>query len=310
MRKKRITKSTKLSSLIIFVLAVAAALYQQFAPAPAKTPLPDGALAQVSVIDVGQGTGILIKSVDNDGSSIVLVDAGEKDAGSAVCAALDAADAKQIDLAVITHPHTDHYGGMISVLEEYKIKEVWLPDVPTDMMPTNRTYMSFLTALENNGCEVSIKSEAETKKLHGGATLKLLNAFLDSPTSLNDVSLCLRLDVGDASFLMTGDAETALEDELRESGENINCDIFVAGHHGSNTSNKQYFLNEVSPFASVVSVGKDNDYNLPNVKAMSRLSAFGNVYRTDMSGTVIFTIDGEKIHITAEGINDLINSRG
>ena len=124
---------------------------------------------------------------------------------------------------------------------------------------------------------------------------------------MNDTSLCIRIDVADTAFLITGDAEVALEDLLRQNNQPIQVDVFIAGHHGSNTSNKQYFLNTVSPRVSIISVGRDNAYNLPNAKALERLSAFGPVYRTDLNGTVVLSTDGQTIGVTAENIRDQIN---
>ena len=71
-----------------------------------------------------------------------------------------------------------------------------------------------------------------------GITLSLLDGFVPEPDNLNDTSLCLRIDAGEASFLITGDGETPVEDRLREGGEPIDADILVAGHHGSSTSSR------------------------------------------------------------------------
>lgn len=65
----------------------------------------------------------------------------------------------------------------------------------------------------------------------------------------------------------------------------------------------------VSPVASVISCGRDNAYNLPNQKALTRLSAFGAVYRTDINGTVTFSTDGNTIWISANNINEAINAK-
>lgn len=267
-------------------------------------------LMRLDIIDVGQGSGALLQVFDSDKTLNIMLDAGEKTAQKSVISHLKSRGVKKLDLVVITHPHTDHFGGILQVLKDYEIDELWLPAVSKKLTPTNSTYISFLELLEQNGCNVVIKDKPETLSLSDDVTLELLDAFLDDPKELNNTSLCLRIDAGEASFLITGDAETEQEDKMREGGENIDADIFIAGHHGSNSSNKQYFLNTVTPVASVISVGRDNDYNLPSAKALDRLSKFGSVYRTDLNGTVTLTTDGETITVSADRINDTLNAKG
>lgn len=275
-----------------------------------QNPIDSSDLMRLEIIDVGQGSGALLQVFDGGKTFNAIIDAGERTAQKAVINQLNARNVEKLDLVIITHPHTDHFGGILQVLKDYEIKELWLPFVSQELTPTNSTYISFLDLLEKNGCNVVIKSEPEKLSLSNDVTLELLDAFLDEPKELNNTSLCVRIDAKDASFLITGDAETEQEDKMREGGENIDADIFVAGHHGSNSSNKQYFLNTVTPMASVISVGRDNDYNLPSAKALDRLSRFGSVYRTDLNGTVTLTTDGETITISADQINDRINAKG
>lgn len=307
-RPKRKRHGSLFSMILIALISVASWLFTEYKTATTSV-LPENIMAEVQVLDVGQGSSLLLRTSGNDNQHSVLIDAGERSASQSVCDALDAAEIKLLDLVILTHPHSDHYGGLIEVLNNYKVDEMWMPVVPEPLMPTNITFESLLDAIEQNGCNVVQPIEPRTVELSNDVTLSLLNVFLPEPDSLNDTSLCVRIDANKASFLVTGDGEAAVEDALRESNEFINVDIFVAGHHGSNTSNKQYFLNEVSPKASVISCGRDNSYNLPNQKALTRLSAFGEVYRTDLNGTVSFTTDGNTIWVNADNINDAIYVR-
>lgn len=306
----------KLLAAVAMILAAALCLCccgsvtGSLSPAASSDEQQIGYIAKLEIIDVGQGSGALLQAFGEGKTVSVLIDAGEKTASQAVCDALDKAKVKKLDLAIVTHPHTDHLGGMIEVLKGYEVGELWMPDVPEALTPTNSTYDAFLTALEQNGCPVVIKTEPQTLTLTDDVTLKLLNAFIAGPQELNNTSLCVRIDAKEASFLITGDAEVEQEDQMRLSGEDIDADIFVAGHHGSNSSSKQYFLNAVSPLASVISVGRNNDYNLPSAKAVKRLAEFGEIYRTDINKNISFFTDGETITVAAEGINDTISARG
>ncbi|MEA5135892.1 MAG: ComEC/Rec2 family competence protein [Candidatus Fimivivens sp.] len=303
----------RISPLTILIIAIVSAVSwytTEYKPRQVSVPaLAENVIAQVQVLDVGQGSSLLLRTENADGVHAVLIDGGERSASQAVCDALDAAGITQLDLLIMTHPHTDHFGGLISVLENYKVDTFWMPAVSEALNPTNSTYNSLLDALETNGCDVVQAVSPRAEILGDGIALQLLDAFVPDPDNLNDTSLCLRIDAGDASFLITGDGETAVEQLLLENNAPVSADIFVAGHHGSNTSNKQEFLNMVSPVASVISCGRDNAYNLPNQKALTRLSAFGAVYRTDINGTVTFSTDGNTIWISANNINEAINAK-
>ena len=273
------------------------------------TSLPDKITpkARIDVIDAGQGSSLSVKIYGNNTKSI-LVDAGEEGESDSVLRALRSADISSLDLMVITHPHTDHFGGAIEILQRLPVSEVWMPDVSLELTPTNSTYQKFLEALEKSGCRVLIKSVAETVKLSDDASLSSLDGFVDAPKDLNDASLCLRIDIGETSFLITGDGETAVENTLLQNDSAVDADILIAGHHGSGTSSGHRFLNAVSPAASVISVGQDNDYGHPDDDVYARLASFGNVYRTDINGTVTFFTDGDQTAISAKNISDLLDT--
>ncbi|HWP50941.1 MAG TPA: ComEC/Rec2 family competence protein [Clostridia bacterium] len=310
-RKRRTRKRTSPLALLFIVIVTAVSWYTtEYKPVTEAVPaLAENVIAQVQVLDVGQGSSLLLRTEGENGGQAILIDGGERSASQAVCDALDAAGITRLDLIVMTHPHTDHFGGLIAVLENYKTDTLWMPAVSEKLTPTNSTFESLLDAIEKNGCDVVQVVTPRSETLGEGITLQLLNAFVPDPDNLNDTSLCLRIDAGEASFLITGDGETAVEQLLLDNNAPVSADIFVAGHHGSNTSNKQDFLNAVSPEASVISCGRDNSYNLPNQKVLTRLSAFGVVYRTDLNGTVTFSTDGNAIWVAASNINDAINAK-
>lgn len=312
-KRRKSSKQQRLSPLalaVIILISVVSWYQTEYRPAHKVVPaLAENVIAEVQVLDVGQGSGLLLRTEGENGGHAVLIDGGERSASQTVCDALDAAGVSRLDLIVMTHPHTDHFGGLIAVLENYKVDTLWMPAVPDKLMPTNSTFESFLDALEANGCEVIQPIAHRTEPLGENVTLRLLDAFVPDPDDLNDTSLCLRIDAGDASFLITGDGEAAVERALLQNSAPVSADIFVAGHHGSNTSNKQEFLNAVGPVATVISCGRDNSYNLPNQKALTRLSVFGPVYRTDLNGAVTFSTDGNAIWIHANNIDDAISAK-
>lgn len=273
-------------------------------------PLPDGLnppKARIDVIDVGQGSSLLV-TLYGDNTKSILIDAGEQSESDSVIKAIKNAGLSSLDLIVITHPHTDHFGGAVDILEKYSVSELWMPNVPLELTPTNSTYQKFLEVLDKNSCNVKLKSKAETLSLDDNVRISILDGFVYRPDNLNDTSLCIRLDIGKASFVITGDGESAVENVLLDSNAPLDADILIAGHHGSGSSNGQRFLNAVTPIATVISVGRDNDYGHPDPTVYARLAEFGNVYRTDINGTVTLFTDGRKIAVSANNISDILDA--
>ena len=115
------------------------------------------------------------------------------------------------------------------------------------------------------------------------------------------MSIVLRIDCGQTSFLFTGDMESDAERDLVDSGTDLFATLLKVGHHGSDTSSSYVFLREVMPRYAVISVGKNNSYGHPGSETLSRLRDVGaEVFRTDESGHVIAVSDGQDISITTE----------
>ena len=84
-------------------------------------------------------------------------------------------------------------------------------------------------------------------------------------------------------------------------GAYVRSDVLKVGHHGSDTSSGQPWLDAVDPQYAVISVGQDNDYGHPHDEVMERLEALNiPIYRTDTMGTVVCTSDGENIAFYTE----------
>ena len=264
-----------------------------FQQAEASTPddlvldPPAGSEVRVHFIDVGQGDSMLI---EGNGQS-VLIDAGENDQGDEVLGYLMAAGIEKIDLAVGTHPHSDHIGGMDTVLEGTKVGKLLLPDVPDSLVPTTRTYLDLLDAAESTETEMVYGYPGDSFSICGGK-LSVLGPVKDCD-NLNDESLVLRFDYGDSSFLFTGDQESDAEEDVLASGADVDVDVLKVGHHGSNTSSSESFLAAVSPEIAVIQCGEGNEYGHPHLETLERLEAQNvTVYRTDLSGSSVITADG------------------
>ncbi|HOJ12376.1 MAG TPA: MBL fold metallo-hydrolase [Clostridiales bacterium] len=245
---------------------------------------------KVHFLDVGQADCILIQTSNNKN---MLIDAGNNDDSSFILSYLNNLGIEKIDIAVGTHPHEDHIGSLDDVIKTFGIGKVYMPKVEH----SSQTYLDVLTAIKGKELKVTTPVAGEYIDFDIDTKVQILAPNSDKYDNLNDYSIVVRLEYGNTSFLFTGDAETVSEQEIVSKKYNINSDVLKVGHHGSTTSSSLAFIKAVSPKYSVISVGKDNKYGHPDSIIINRFKMFGEVLRTDESGTIIITSDGEKITI-------------
>ena len=249
--------------------------------------------ALVHFLDVGQGDSILIEVT----GFTVLIDGGPRSAGQTVVEYLVRRGIRELDLVIGTHPHEDHIGGLIEVLQTFPVKRV----IDSGQPHTTRTFDQYLSEIERQvdqgHCTYEIPEE-QIIPLGEEVLLHILGPTQDLG-SLNDNSVAARLDVGNVSFLFTGDAERRAEEDLLTRGAEVRADVLKVGHHGSRTSSGVAFLDAVSPTHAVIPVGTDNRYGHPAPEVIERLVARGIlIFRTDQQGSITFSTDG--IHLSVD----------
>jgi competence protein ComEC len=260
------------------------------------TPLGAGAL-EVHFIDVGQGDSALVLV---PGGQVVLIDAGDTDAGPAVVTELRAAGVKAIDLFVWTHPHADHIGGAMAVLDAFEVRRVLDSGYPH----TTATYKALLERVKAKGIAYEVARAGRDLDAGGGAVLHVLGPpeplLSGTRSDPNANSVVLRLEYGAASVLFAGDAEAETEDKLLAAGAPLRADVLKVAHHGSRYATGAGLLAKVAPAVAVVSVGAGNSYGHPAPETLDRLTATGaRVLRTDLAGTVLLRTDGTTIEVSA-----------
>ena len=118
----------------------------------------------------------------------------------------------------------------------------------------------------------------------------------DYGSNANDYSVGVRVQFGENSFLFTGDGEEHSEEDMVESGEVLQADVYKAAHHGSRTASTEKFLQAVQPSYAVISCGEGNTYGHPHAEVLNRFREMGiQIFRTDDQGTVVAVSDGQNI---------------
>lgn len=246
--------------------------------------LPDGRL-HVWFLDVGQGDAILIQTPDD---RQILVDGGPSPS-----ALLDQLGVvlpfwdRSIDLLVLTHPDADHLSGLVPVFERYEVAGV-LDSVGEDD-PDGETWLAVVHA---EGASRQLAA-AGLQVIAGSVTLTVLNPPADSGKALdgNNRSVVLRLDYGESSVLLTGDAEAEAERAMLRGGLPLAASVLKVGHHGSVASTSAAFLTAVKPSLAVISVGADNRFGHPAPELLERLQGI-EVLRTDEQGRIELVSEG------------------
>ena len=243
----------------------------------------------VTWLDVGQGDAAVIQC----GGQSMLIDGGKPEKSSYIYAWLQQHGLSYLDVIVATHVDADHIGGLSGALNYASVGTAYCP-VTTG---TTETFQSFVKYLAQRGKQITVPTAGETFML-GRAQVQILGP-LHSAEDSNDNSIVLKVSFGATSFLFTGDAERAEEQDLLNAGVNLQSTVLKVGHHGSDTSTSYPFLRAVAPQYAVISVGAGNSYGHPTEAVLSRLRDAGvTTFRTDMQGEITAISDGQTVNFS------------
>ncbi len=261
---------------------------------------PSG-LLRVTAVDVGQGDSLLVDLPDG---RLMLVDAGGAITGGpdpgqrVLLPLLRARRRKHIDIAVLTHPHPDHFGGLLTVLREIPVREFWEAGEPREhgegeLVRLRRDLAARGTRIRH------LPDLCGAYPERSRALIQLLGPCPDVTEghNANNQSLVIRLDWGMRSVILSGDAETLEESELvAKYAARLRADLLKIGHHGSRSSTSDAWLEAIRPSVALVSVGLRNRFGHPHPTTLARLAtAHVPVYRTDELGSIEWRTDGSKV---------------
>ncbi|HXH23454.1 MAG TPA: DNA internalization-related competence protein ComEC/Rec2, partial [Dehalococcoidia bacterium] len=283
-QERRLRLSPALAASLLALAVAATAWYRALAPDPGRLV--------VTVLDVGQGDAVLIRSPSGH---TVLVDGGPS--GPALLNALGAemGSRRRIDLVVLTHPQLDHVGGLVAAVERYDVRAAAAGASFSDLP----AYLAWRQALGEERAALRTLTAGETARL-GAARLEVLwpasSLLSGTRDDLNNASLVLRLTYGSVSFLLTGDIASEAEEALLGATGSLQATVLKVAHHGSDTSNSPEFLAAVRPSLAVISAGDNNPYGHPSPTTLLRLAGVP-VYRTDRNGAIRFETDGRRLYV-------------
>ena len=279
--------------LLTVVLLVALLL-----PAVLSCRAPDrSAPLTVTFLDVGEGDCTWLRTSAGD----ILIDAGPENAQESLCRRLRSAGLRRVSLLILTHLDEDHIGGADAILGAFPTDEVWLNGAEDPGESAGRLFSALnaspSTAVRNVRAGDWIGS--------GDALLTVLCPFPEElPDGGNAGSIVLRVQCGDFSLLMTGDAEETAERRLTEryEAELLRSTVLHVGHHGSDSSSTETFLSAVLPELAVISCGAANRYGHPDGRVLARLAETGcRILRTDLEGDIVLICDGTGYVRAGEG---------
>lgn len=221
-------------------------------------PIENRLTSEVSFVNVGQGDCTLIRHHQKT----VLIDTGgltyNDIANGTLIPYLRKKRIYKIDAVFITHYDYDHYGALENLQKEYKVANVY------------DYYSSF---------PISVN----------GLTFNNYNIYGTTSNEENDRSLVLSFNILNKDFLIMGDAPSWIENKIMNDYDKIPCDILKLGHHGSDTSSSERFIQYTSPEIAIVSCGKNNKFGHPSKSVVNTLNKYHiPIRRTDLEGTITY----------------------
>ena len=269
---------------------------------------------RITVLDVGQGNAAVLEL---PGGHCLLIDGGgftgssTFDVGQRIVAPfLRQHKIRTVDTVVLTHPDTDHLGGLIYIADNFHVATIWSTGEAVD----TEIYHRFLETIEKNRIHVPDFDQLGKTRSINGVRFEILyppSDFMNRKTvqpwrTPNNNSLVIRVSLGDISFLFPGDIMAIGERELAVgAGRRLASTVLMAPHHGSRSSSTAFFLSLVRPKVVVVSAGRYNRFGCPCPEVLERYAAMGaEIFRTDTNGAVVLSTRGETLRVKTPAVGE------
>ncbi len=275
---------------------------------------------EVRVLDVGQGNAVLVRT---PGRHALLFDGGP--AGCELGRQLTALGVRRLDVVVISHPHADHFAGLLECVDEIEVgtlvDQTQLVEEAGEMTVSEQgtgareaqDYLALRRRVAERGADYLLARGGSSVEVDGvrvgffasprplamldGADPWGSRASPPGGEELNAGSLVALLCYGEAEFLLPGDAEAGVLEQF----DLPPADVLVVPHHGSRGACSAGLLRELGLKAAAVSVGEHNSFGHPDATILALLEQeVGSLARTDRAGWVCYTSDGKELVLTTE----------
>ena len=258
---------------------------------------------EVNLVDVGQGDGIIITYKDK----VIVIDCGTILHQNTMKKYLESLNVKRINALIITHPHQDHFGGLDSILSNFKVDKIYTTEIDSkvDKSIFERFHLfkyNLIVSTYNriNGYSKIVPIKNKNGKFKsikfGDVKLNFLGP-LKNYENFNNNSIVCKLIYKDISMLFTGDIQAEAEHDLVETyGEELDVNVLKISHHGSHTSSTDEFLEVTNPEIALISCAIDNSFWHPHHSVAKRLEENNiTLYRTDEDDSIVLVTDGYTI---------------
>lgn len=248
----------------------------------------------ISALPVGKADCILV-----EGDITIMVDTGERDDFEKISSFLDKKGISTIDKLVITHFDKDHVGSAAELVNAYEVKEIYIPDY----IGTREEYSDFLEELEKKRDMICYVCKDKEKVMCSNLTMTLypaqkeeINVDFDKEID-NEMSLVMRLQYGERSFLFTGDIEKNRIKQMLETEKEWDCDWIKMPHHGKYYKKLPSLLEFVSPQYAVICTDEEH---LPSMKTLEVLDQNKIQWYITNEHVIVTICDGRTIFVEQE----------
>lgn len=213
----------------------------------------------------------------------MVIDGGNNDDEARMVSYIKALGIEEIDILIGTHPDADHVGGLDAIIDVFNIGNFYMPSIAV----TTKTFQSVLASAKAKNLTVQSAQKGIDLQFDSNCRTDVLSPTKKSKDS-NEMSVVVKLACGKSSFLFSGDIEGEAEEILVDASSDLDVDVLLVPHHGSNGSTTTELLEATTPKISLIQAGKDNSYGHPGKETLQRLKSSGTeIYRTDEMGNIV-----------------------